>query len=77
MMMDASDVLFVGGAQAILDAYQKIGAPIVASAELGCAPQGSGLEDLLICADDGNDAVYPRAGMPSVRCKQASAIFKI
>lgn len=41
MMMDASDVLFVGGAQPILDAYQAIGAPIVASAELGCAPQVS------------------------------------
>lgn len=39
MMMDASDVLFVGDSQQILDAYQAIGTPIVASAELGCAPQ--------------------------------------
>lgn len=27
-----------------------------------CVVQGSGLEDLLICADDGNDVVYPKVG---------------
>ena len=31
MMMDASDVLFTGGSQQILDAYQALDAPIVAS----------------------------------------------
>jgi hypothetical protein len=25
-------------------------------------PQGSGLEDHLICADDGDDTIYPRTG---------------
>lgn len=59
MMMDANDVLFVGEPQHILDAYQDLAAPIVASAERGCAPQGSGLEEDLLCADDGNDLLYP------------------
>ena len=29
-------------------------------AERGCAPQGSGLEEDLLCADDGNDLLYPK-----------------
>ena len=49
MMMDANDVLFVGEPKQILDAYQELDAPIVASAERGCAPQGSGIEEDLLC----------------------------
>ncbi len=49
MMMDANDVLFVGEPQEILNAYQDLGAPIVASAERGCAPQGTIIEEDLIC----------------------------
>lgn len=49
-MMDANDVLFVGDGQRILDVYQELNTPIVASSERGCAPAGSGLELGLLCS---------------------------
>ena len=60
-MMDANDVLFVGDGQRILDAYQALNTPIVASAERGCAPSGSGLELGLLCSVAGRSRLqlYP------------------
>lgn len=73
MMMDANDVLFVGGAQEILDAYQDLAAPIVASAERGCAPQGTIIEEDLICVSTSTEVLSlsfarERAPLPSLIC---------
>lgn len=71
MMMDANDVLFVGEPQQILDAYQELGAPIVASAERGCAPQGSVVEEDLICVSEHSYSPF----FLDVRCMLCVALF--